>query len=123
MNTRDNMIFVKGEIKTAEIAFCTYNPDTKKWDVRFTNGKKYSYAYGNIVWLNNPTSLDPKAFHINRNGYEFSGITEIYEFGSQMDFIGIFVLKMEKREIIVAMICESEVHVWERRNLQMFLII
>ena len=86
MNTRDNMIFVKGEIKTAEIAFCTYNPDTKKWDVRFTNGKKYSYAYGNIVWLNNPTSLDPKAFHISRNGYEFSGITEIYEFGSQMDF-------------------------------------
>ena len=107
------MIFVKGEIKTAEIAFCTYNPDTKKWDVRFTNGKKYSYAYGKIQ----------KRFILVEMVMSFLVSLKYMNLVRRWIFIGIFVLKMEKREIIVAMICESEVHVWERRNLQMFLII
>lgn len=39
MNTRYNMIFIRGEIKTAEVMVCNFNADTKKWDVKFNNGK------------------------------------------------------------------------------------
>lgn len=79
MNTRYNMIIVKGEIKTAEIACCSYNSETQKWDVIFNNGRKYSYAYENIVWLKNPTVVDPNAFQVsNKNGHVFHDIEAIY---------------------------------------------
>lgn len=48
MNTRCYMVIIKGEIKTAEIMSCGYNRNTKKWDVKFNNGKTYSYAYLNV---------------------------------------------------------------------------
>lgn len=50
MNSRDNMIIIKNEIKTPEILSCKYNADTKKMDVKFNNGKTYSYAYLNVQW-------------------------------------------------------------------------
>lgn len=86
MNTRYNMIIVKGEIKTAEIACCSYNSETQKWDVIFNNGRKYSYAYENIVWLKNPTVVDPNAFQVsNKNGHVFHDIEAIYEFAFRGD--------------------------------------
>lgn len=48
MNTRYYMVIIKGEIKTSEIMSCGYNRNTKKWDVKFNNGKTYSYAYLNV---------------------------------------------------------------------------
>ena len=54
MNTKYNMIIVKGEIKTKEIVSCRYNRNTKKWDVEFNNGKKYSYGYLNVQKLKDP---------------------------------------------------------------------
>lgn len=48
MNTRCYMVIIKGEIKTAEIMSCGYNRNTQKWDVKFNNGKTYSYAYLNV---------------------------------------------------------------------------
>ena len=39
MNTRYNMIIIKGEIKTPDIISCMYNSYTKKTDVKFNNGK------------------------------------------------------------------------------------
>jgi hypothetical protein len=44
MNIRTYMVIIKGEIKTSEIISCVYNENTKKWDVKFNNGKTYSYA-------------------------------------------------------------------------------
>lgn len=41
MNTRYNMIIVKGEIKTAEIACCSYNSETQ-------NGMLYLIMEENI---------------------------------------------------------------------------
>ena len=99
MNTRYNMIIVKGEIKTAEIACCSYNSETQKWDVIFNNGRKYSYAYENIVWLKNPTVVDPNVFQVsNKNGHVFHDIEAIYEFAFRGDFYWhiCFKKKIEK---------------------------
>lgn len=51
MNTRCYMVIIKGEIKTSEIMSCGYNRNTQKWDVKFNNGKTYSYAYLNVEKL------------------------------------------------------------------------
>lgn len=44
MNTKNNMLIIKGEIKTSEVISCQYNQDTHKWDVKFKNGKLYAYT-------------------------------------------------------------------------------
>lgn len=51
MDTRYYMVIIKGEIKTSEIMSCGYNRNTQKWDVKFNNGKTYSYAYLNVEKL------------------------------------------------------------------------
>lgn len=33
MNTKHNLILIKGEVKTSEIMSCEYNNKTQKWDV------------------------------------------------------------------------------------------
>lgn len=85
MNTRYNMVIIKGEIKTAQIMSCIYNKDTKKWDVKFNNGKTYSYGYLNVEKLDNPAVLNPNMYRISREGREFFDITTIYVFRSTYD--------------------------------------
>ncbi len=82
MNTRYNMIIIKGEIKTSEIMSCQYNGDTKKWDVKFNNGKTYSYGYLNVEKLKDPVVLNPNMYRISREGREFFDVTAIYVFRS-----------------------------------------
>lgn len=82
MNTRYYMVIIKGEIKTSEIMSCVYNRDTQKWDVKFNNGKTYSYAYLNVEKLTEPKVLNPNMYHISRKGREFFDIREIYVFRS-----------------------------------------
>lgn len=82
MNTRYNMIIIKGEIKTADIISCMYNSYTKKMDVKFNNGKTYSYAYANVEWLKDPQVLNPDMYRISRDGREFFDIKAIYVFRS-----------------------------------------
>lgn len=74
MDTRNNMILIKGEIKTSEIESCQYNKETRKWDVRFDRGKTYSYAYDNVEKLTDPTVLNPDMYRISREGREFFDI-------------------------------------------------
>ncbi len=45
MNTRYNMIIIKGEIKTPDIISCMYNSYKKKTDVKFNNGKILWFCY------------------------------------------------------------------------------
>ena len=85
MNTRCYMVIIKGEIKTSEIMSCIYNRDTRKWDVKFNNGKTYSYAYSNVEWLKDPQVLNPNMYRIKREGREFFDITSIYEFRNTYD--------------------------------------
>ncbi len=80
MNTKNNMIIIKDQIKTKEIVRCEYNTDTKKWDIQFGNEKIYSYAYSNVEWLKKPKVLNPDMYRISREGREFFDITGIYVF-------------------------------------------
>ena len=82
MNTRCYMVIIKGEIKTAEIMSCGYNRNTKKWDVKFNNGKTYSYAYLNVEKLTDPEVLNPNMYRISREGREFFDVNAIYVFRS-----------------------------------------
>lgn len=74
------MIILKGAIKTSDIISCMYNPYTKKMDVKFNNGKTYSYAYSNVEWLKDPQVLNPDMYRISREGRVFFDIKAIYEF-------------------------------------------
>lgn len=80
MNTKNNMIIIKGEIKTSDIISCIYNPDTKKTDVKFNNGKTYSYASSNVEWLKDPQVLNPNMYRISKEGRELFNINSIYVF-------------------------------------------
>lgn len=62
---------------------CVYNRDTQKWDVKFNNGKTYSYAYLNVEKLAKPDVLNPNMYRIRREGREFFDIKAIYEFRSK----------------------------------------
>ncbi len=80
MNIRYNMVIIKGEIKTPDIISCMYNPSTKKMDVKFNNGKTYSYAYSNVEWLKDPQVLNPNMYRISRDGREFFDIRALHVF-------------------------------------------
>ena len=85
MDTRNYMILVKGEIRTSEISLCRYNADTKKWDVKFNNGKIYPYGYLNVEKLTEPDVLNPNMYRISREGREFFDIKAIYVFRSRYE--------------------------------------
>ncbi|MCM1399013.1 MAG: AAA domain-containing protein [Clostridium sp.] len=82
MDTKCNMIIIKGEIKTSEITSCRYNRDTQKWDVKFNNGKIYPYGHLNVKKLTDPLFLDPNMYQISREGRVFFDIKDIYVFRS-----------------------------------------
>ena len=85
MNTRYYMVIIKGEIKTSEIMSCGYNRNTQKWDVKFNNGKTYSYAYLNVEKLTDPEVLNPNMYRISREGREFFDVNAIYVFRSRYE--------------------------------------
>lgn len=80
MNTKYYMVIIKGEIKISKIMSYVYNRDSQKWDVKFNNGKIYSYAFSNVEKLAEPDVLNPNLYHISREGREFFDIQAIYEF-------------------------------------------
>lgn len=82
MNTKKHMIIIKGEVRTLDIKSCQYNRDTKKWDVKYNDGKAYSYSYLNVEWLKEPTVLNANMYRISKEGQEFYNIEEIYVFRS-----------------------------------------
>lgn len=79
------MVIIKGEIKTSEIMSCGYNRNTQKWDVKFNNGKTYSYAYLNVEKLTDPEVLNPNMYRISREGREFFDVNAIYVFRSESE--------------------------------------
>ncbi len=85
MNTKDTMILIKGEIKTSEVASCTFQADTQKWDVTFANGKTYSYGSASVERLDDPERFDPELYQIRRNGRRLFDITGIYVFSGKQE--------------------------------------
>lgn len=83
MNTKYEMILIKGRIRTADVESCVYDQDTQKWDVKFNNGKIYSYGYVNVEKLTEPAVLNPDRYRISREGKKFFDIRAIYEFKSK----------------------------------------
>lgn len=84
MNTRYNMILIKGEIKTPEIIFCR-DKDIEWTNVKFNTGKTYTYKRSNVEWLKEPEVLRANRYRISREGREFFDITAIYEFKGKDD--------------------------------------
>lgn len=121
MNTRYYMVIIKGEIKTSEIMSCGYNRNTQKWDVKFNNGKTYSYAYLNVEKLTDPEVLNPNMYRISREGREFFDVNAILYLEAEVSLIGIFVLAMVVKEIIVVASYILLNHVLLRVNHQMYL--
>ena len=82
MNTRYSMIIIKGEIKTSEVMSCIYNRDTRKWDVKFNNGKTYTYGFSSVEMLTEPVVINPHTYRISRDGRAFFDMKNIYVFCS-----------------------------------------
>lgn len=85
MDTRTNMIIAKGKPISLEVLRCELNEETQKWDVTFRNGKVFRYNRQNLVWLKDPTSLDPRNYEIGRGGTQFNNVTAIFVFKHRMD--------------------------------------
>lgn len=80
MDARTNMIIAKGKIVTLDVAYCSLNPATNKWDITFKSGKEFHYSRQNVVWLRNPVSLNPSIYSVRFNGKVLDNITAILSF-------------------------------------------
>lgn len=80
MNPSKHLILLKGVDKTRDIQFCQYNTKTQKYDVTFSDGKVYHYAYSNVEWLKDPQALNPALYRIGREGKAFNSIQTIWAF-------------------------------------------
>lgn len=85
MNTRKNMILIKGNIKTSEIRFCQWDAAGERINIEFNNGKIYSYASSNVEWLKESQALNPNKYQIHKAGRELFDIEEIYVFKGKND--------------------------------------
>lgn len=81
MDCHEHMIWVKGTIKTVEIANIKRLSDGK-FDIMYPNGKTYTYKALDVLWLQNPIRLNIKSFEIYSRGKILYDITSIYEFSS-----------------------------------------
>ena len=80
MDAKNEMIIIKGEIKTSDVQSCKYNNATNKWDVEYNSGRVYSYGKHNVKVLDNPVELNPKFYKIVKDGRDFYNIDKIYKF-------------------------------------------
>jgi hypothetical protein len=86
LDIEKHLIFVKGEDKTEQIAYCKY--DGGKWWVAFyNNSTKYSYGYRNIEWYRNPKLLSHETCIVYENNQPLSDIMRILDFG---EYVRIF---------------------------------
>lgn len=82
MNLEQNMIIVKGHIKTSEIISCEFNATNNKYKITYDNKKTYNYNAHNVIWMTNPTKLNPSEYSIILDGHRFDKISAIYLFTS-----------------------------------------
>lgn len=74
------MIIIKGEIKTRDVKFLEQDDASHKMNVTFNNRKTYSYTLDNVEFLENPKFLDPRKYHLSKDGKNFFSVEAIYEF-------------------------------------------
>ena len=81
INTSENLIIIKGQVKTNEIVSCQNN--NGKYDVIYRNSTRiYSYKEENVLWLTNPTALSPKHYQLIHGENVLFNIKQILVFGN-----------------------------------------
>ena len=99
MNPHKHLIIANGQNITDDVAFCQYNPRTRKYDIRFKTGQVYSYRYNSVTWLKEPKVLDPSNLRIEYTNKAMVGISKVFVFG--IIRTGTFVLRMAVSEIMM----------------------
>lgn len=79
MNIYFNLILVKDEDKTQDIARCEYK--NGKYEVVFNSSSRiFSYSYLNVRWIRNPQNIDTTSIKISHNGKILFDIRQILQF-------------------------------------------
>ena len=79
---------------------CSYSRETRRYTIKFNNGKSYSYSYNRISWLKDPKALDPTLYHITHSGKGLYGICAIYVFSDRVINYWHICFETEKNRII-----------------------
>ena len=73
IDTSENLIIIKGQIKTPEIESCQNYDDSYK--IVFRNvPSTYTYKEENVLWLTDPDKPDPNNYQIISKGRTLSNI-------------------------------------------------
>lgn len=79
IDTSENLIIIKGQIKTAEIESC--QNDSGNYKILFRNSSSaYTYKEENVLWLTSPEKPDPNDYQIVSKGRTLSNIEALYVF-------------------------------------------
>lgn len=80
MDERKYLILIKGENKTRQIERCYYDSQAQRYQVTFTGGKTYPYAYSSVKWLRDPEALNPFLYKISKGETDYFDIRAIFVF-------------------------------------------
>ena len=83
MDRSQHLILCKEKDITENVRYCAYNPETKKYDVTFKNGKVYHYNFQSVEWMRNPKIIDHKGISIRYKERELFNIVRISEFSGK----------------------------------------
>ena len=79
IDTSENLIIIKGQIKTAEIESC--QNDSGNYKILFRNSSSaYTYKEENVLWLTSPEKPAPNDYQIVSKGRTLSNIEALYVF-------------------------------------------
>lgn len=84
IDTSENLIIIKGQIKTAEIESCQNN--NGNYSIIFRNSSSvYSYKEENVIWLTHPDKPDPANYQIATQRRILSNIEALFIFKSDSE--------------------------------------
>lgn len=85
IDTSENLILIKGQIRTAEIESCQYINDSYK--IIFRNSPDtYTYKKENVIWLTQPEKKDPNHYQIASKGRLLSNIQTLSVFNDKSNY-------------------------------------
>ncbi|MBQ9230787.1 MAG: AAA family ATPase [Prevotella sp.] len=83
IDPNENLIYIDGESKTKEIEYCQYVNGRGIYAVKFTSSPKlYHYKREKVLWMRNPSILNPKDYKIVHRGRPCENITTLLLFTS-----------------------------------------
>ena len=83
IDPNENLILIDGESKTSELDDCRLVNGRRYYEVKFCNSPNlYKYKWDRIIWMRNPSSLNPKDHKVVYNGRFCNNITKLLLFTS-----------------------------------------